>query len=1429
MSVGWRYVHRQVWWYGGSTLVKPVPARRVRHASVAVSAVMILSMLLVGIGGTSVGGATATQMRVSSKSDAAMRKVHPQLLRAAKDSPDTWVQIRAYAKTGTDLSAYMWDALAPAYVGPTGYTTITGTILAHNVSKLAGVEGVASVFPLTGAALPDRKYDENRTTAPVLSADVQARLSERLQSGQRNNYPYATQPVANGWYDVLGGHDSQLAWEKGYTGEGVKVMVNDSGIDFAHPDLMGTQARVTDPSSPYYGWPLQFDQFSMYLLARDFYLGEANIAAGFGAYADTSTVVTDGSASYQPVDADAPYDYTLTGTSISGDYHIGTHPDNGLRQWYRLINEIDLADPQAHDERPAILVADESVAGVYDTVYVDLNFNNDFTDEKPLRKGDEIGGADWWGAWNPETGDFDPEPDGLYDQSAGMLYWIADGVNSVPAADWWWGIGAAGNGASDEGDPASGNLVLFSVQDYIASPGGDHGQLCASGVAAQGITNAPSALNGAYPTYKPEGTNGMVTAAGKGVELINAGDFYSLLGTDAFYFAALGYDGVPGTDDDTQIMSNSWGYSEIHNDGWDQMSREIDSIVRFLNPSLLVMNSAGNGAPGFGTTGHPAPAAGMSIGASTQYGSTGNFDSIVSAGQITHGDVVSWSGRGPGARGDAGISLLGNGSVGSGAAPLNEFFSGASSWYPWGGTSRSTPVAAGNAALMYQAYYEANGSWPDFETAKAILMSGAKDLNYDPFLQGAGSINGNRAVDIASGGGGAYITPSEWIAGSWHGEEYPAFTNIMKPGETDDAWFEIHNPGDSDLHFDVGSRWLLKQGEWTNDFTSAPISQEPLDWEEDNPIGTASSLNAPHYLWNITDLVPESTDVLVARINVPYAQFDPAGSYSATEINIWRVYGYDWTDVNGDGNLWTDDNGDGLVQDDELDAGEYIRFNYGYNASQANTLTIQNPRGRATDGIFLGLIHEQAREDVPQTNINMLMEFYEQTEWDWVESYSDAVTVPAGGSNRVNVRVAVPGDAPHGAYEGAIWFNDGYWTSTVPVTINVAGTSNIETGVADDDTLDVEPYYRNNQVYGAQAWDWRQESGDWRFYFADLSETPGGLGQPDQGQRYFMVDSWWEHMPTDVNVHIYGPTLDCFTGLEDCAGLFDPYNPATYGPYTLERLGGSDEFYVGSGVFLTATSSGTNREFVAAPYVPGLNEVMLDNVNFASAEQAESFGMQAGALSVSVAPIDVSRPSGNPGFLIQEQVVSTMDLSGLVVQGFGLSRPEVKTGLPISQDDPNDPFTASYTEQFTVGNAGLLDISTAGQDGDDLDIYLLYDFNGDGEFTADELVGASTTPTADEHIRITLPAAGEYKLLVQGWAIPTEESTFDLSINIVQGDDITVTDLPQGQIIPGVRYNFTIEFSPEGVEPGIYEGLIALGPPEGPAAILIPVTYEIRE
>ena len=53
------------------------------------------------------------------------------------------------------------------------------------------------------------------------------------------------------------------AWERGYSGEGIIVAVADTVIDFAHPDLDGTQARIQD-GNQHDGWPMMFDHNSMY-------------------------------------------------------------------------------------------------------------------------------------------------------------------------------------------------------------------------------------------------------------------------------------------------------------------------------------------------------------------------------------------------------------------------------------------------------------------------------------------------------------------------------------------------------------------------------------------------------------------------------------------------------------------------------------------------------------------------------------------------------------------------------------------------------------------------------------------------------------------------------------------------------------------------------------------------------------------------------------------------------------------------------------------------------------------------------------------------------------------------------------------------------------------------------------------------------------
>ena len=287
------------------------------------------------------------------------------------------------------------------------------------------------------------------------------------------------------------------------------------------------------------------------------------------------------SATFKTIGAEVDNTYVFSPTSKSGVYHIGSHPDTLLA---KLLG----------GERAAVLVVDENTAGVYDTVYADIDADYSFTNEKAARKGDEIIYQDLNG-------------DGYADLSGGMIYWISDGANPLPVSDWLWGIGA------DVAGP--GELVAFEIMDSTES-GGNHGQYCASAVAAQGV------INGNAPAWKPAGDGtpgtGMVQGGGKKVGLVGSGNFYvSVDDNEGILFAALGYDGYPNTADDVQIISNSWGNSGTDNDGWDYRSRAFDVALRYVNPTLSDMNSTGNGAPGYGTVTSPGEALSVGVAAST--------------------------------------------------------------------------------------------------------------------------------------------------------------------------------------------------------------------------------------------------------------------------------------------------------------------------------------------------------------------------------------------------------------------------------------------------------------------------------------------------------------------------------------------------------------------------------------------------------------------------------------------------------------------------------------------------------------------------------------------------------------------------------------------------------------------------------------------
>jgi len=118
-----------------------------------------------------------------------------------------------------------------------------------------------------------------------------------------------------------------------------------------------------------------------------------------------------------------------------------------------------------------------------------------------------------------------------------MVYFIANGVRPLPAADWLYSAPV----------PTNGNLVAFMINDYKES-GGDHGTFCASAVVGQGI------IDGYAPDYKPNYTgagDGMVQGSAPGAKIIAMGNcaVKCLLRTEKGITSVRGvfgdYEGVP--------------------------------------------------------------------------------------------------------------------------------------------------------------------------------------------------------------------------------------------------------------------------------------------------------------------------------------------------------------------------------------------------------------------------------------------------------------------------------------------------------------------------------------------------------------------------------------------------------------------------------------------------------------------------------------------------------------------------------------------------------------------------------------------------------------------------------------------------------------------------------------------------------------------
>lgn len=1269
-----------------------------------------------------------------------------------------------------------------------GVRMVRGLVYAGDLPELAQQPGVAAIIGAEPGDIPHPPGLDLGHKGPAgVSRDHFSKALKNAPAHEevRRKTPTTKEKSAHkSWFgnDLLGVHD---AWSQGIDGTGIKIAFIDSGIDFAHPDLQGTQARVEDPTSPYFGWPICFDGWSMleYALYQRF---ASNWYADTSATPAVTTQDALSTAVFNIINNGTPEShlFTFQTESVSGVYHFGLHPDNSPPR--DVLNGIT----------PAILVVDHPVIANrgpgYNTVYVDLDADFDFTDEKPCFRGDEISYRDVWDSEANMAG-----ADGYADVSGGMIYFIADGIRPIPASDWLY----------NAAPPAAGNLVAFMLDDSARS-GGRHGTFVSSAAVGQGV------INGDPPPIKPPYSgpgNGVVQGPGKGAKLIAIGN--KLLGgfeTDFHLFSSLGYDGVPNTGDEAQVVNKSYIYFS-EEEVWDVYGRFIDWLNRTVAPKITWVQGMGNSGPGYTTTFSPASSNGIQVGASTLYDTGNIYDSIESVTQITAGEVTSFSSSGPMSNGQQGVHVVAHGARATGDVPINTVRDGWKAWQSVSGTSRATAEVSGIAALVYQAYRQTNGTFPDAETVRKILMNSATDLNYDVFRQGAGRIHAGRAADLASEQEGIRVTPPFLIGGDYRGAKLSAYASIVHRGDVFMHTFQVANTGPSEVNLQIADNRLQEFAHTEFAIDTVASVSETYD------------ARRPHYLHLFqgagANSIPLETDLMVVEAIYPFEDFDtdfvPGNPATLTPPgeNQYALLVYNWADRDGDGKLVDDTLGTvpGLIESNEIDSGEYMRFDVGFVRGTTLKVSVSKPLSKMDDGIWIGIQKFMGPAEGFATRIRLRVRFFREVDCSWLSTNTTTLSIPADATATFETNIQVPQDQPYGSHPAKIILtpmepgkgNSIGDTTVLPVSINVAADLSAGSFSISAATEAAEPY-NNGQLYGDGSWDNPQVLGDGRMFFVNAQNPPEGS---------FLVTrtSWSDPTPSDIDTLILGPVSDFFS---DPTSSF--YHP-DFGPNTLAPISGIRGFDVNRPF---GTTSGGAMDYVTTPLREGLHGLFLQSILHSGKRFSLPFTVESGTFSVSPNPLAFETTASH---LVETvTITSALDIPDFTVGAYGPSQ------YSVFYEDQEITPDFEYHWTFTVSNCAFLSLDQTSSGGF---LYLALSRDGadgslpDGIFTGVERVRLSNNAGLEQHVELLFPPDGQYRATVGHTSYSDRNRFFTLTGVTVQGQSVSVTNTLPMDLLPNSPTPIQIETTFSALQK--YGILLLMGPSSSPNAIplLVPATY----
>jgi len=307
----------------------------------------------------------------------------------------------------------------------------------------------------------------------------------------------------------------------------------------------------------------------------------------------------------------------------------------------------------------------------------------------------------------------------------------------------------------------NGQSIFVDYQDFTtegtnAPTNGAEAFGDASSIAAQGnqVYDLNRFVSPAHPL--PPGCNVRVKGVAPGVDMVGLKVFgENALALTSYFLQAVDW---AVTVDRVDVINQSFGANPYPDQAADPIALADTAATQ---AGVTVVSSSGDAGTA-STIGTPSDAPGViGVGGTTSFRSyrqTTAFGSQLDAGGWISDNISGLSSGGFTQFGPHTVDVVAPGDLGWAVCTANRaLYSGClnnvgqpSSIQLFGGTSQSSPLTAGTAALVIQAYEKTHGGVrPSAQLVKQIIVSSATDLHVPAEEQGAGLVNALKAVQQA--------------------------------------------------------------------------------------------------------------------------------------------------------------------------------------------------------------------------------------------------------------------------------------------------------------------------------------------------------------------------------------------------------------------------------------------------------------------------------------------------------------------------------------------------------------------------------------------------------------------------------------------------------------------------------------------------------